>query len=91
MSDIKENKENENVNEDTYESKAIITSIRATSRASVKVKTSNGDNYYTVEYSEERVIPDVDGIDIEEERTLLWNTVNDECDNQTEIIIKNSK
>lgn len=61
-----------------YTSKAKISIIRATSRASVKVR----DNYFTVEYSEERVIPEVDGINIEEERRLLWDTVNAECDNQ---------
>ena len=63
---------------DGYESKAIITSIKATSRASVKI----GDSYYTLEYCEERVIPDVDDIDIATERELLWNTVNAEVDNQ---------
>lgn len=70
---------------DNYESKAVITSIRATSRASIKVK----DNYFTVEFCEERMIPDVEGIDIEEERALLWDTVNDECDNQIEWIKNN--
>ena len=58
--------------------KAKTTVIRATSRASVKVK----DNYFTVEYAEERVVPDIDGIDIEAERQELWDTVNAECDNQ---------
>ena len=70
-------------NTENYESKAIITSIKVTSRASVKVR----DNFYTVEYCEERAIPDVDGIDIEEERALLWDTANAECDNQIEDII----
>lgn len=57
---------------------AKTTTIRATSRASVKVR----DNYFTVEYSEERVIPDVEGVDLEKERQELWDTVNNECDNQ---------
>lgn len=70
----------------TYESKAVITSIRATSRASIKIK----DSYFTVEYSEERIIPDIDGIDIEKEREILWDTVNDECDNQIELIAKSA-
>lgn len=61
---------------ENYESKAIIAKISATSRASVKI----GDSYYTLEYSEERVIPDLPDIDIEEERILLWDTVNTECD-----------
>lgn len=69
---------------DGYESKAIITSIKATSRASVKI----GDSYYTLEYCEERIIPDVDDIDIATERELLWNTVNAEVDNQIEATIQ---
>jgi hypothetical protein len=71
-------------NDTKYESKAITTQIRATSRASVKVR----DNFYTVEYTEERTIPQVDGVNLEEERKLLWDTVNDECDNQIADIIK---
>ena len=56
--------------------------ISATSRASIKIK----DNYFTVEYHEERVIPEIDGVQIDKERELLWNTVNNECDNQIEEI-----
>ena len=70
-----------------YESKAIVSTIRATSRVSVKIR----DNFYTVEYCEERTIPDVDGVDIEEERALLWDTANAECDNQIEWIVNNCK
>lgn len=69
------------------ESKAIITKISATSRASVKVR----DNFYTVEYSEERAIPADMDIDIEAERQMLWDTVNSECDNQIEEILKTFK
>lgn len=71
-------------NTDEYIPKAVITTIRATSRASVKVK----DAYFTVEYSEERVIPDIEGVNIELEREALWDVVNDECDNQVEIAVK---
>jgi CTP:phosphocholine cytidylyltransferase-like protein len=70
-----------------YESKAIIKTIKATSRASVKV----GESYYTVEYSEERIIPDIEEVNIEEERQLLWDDVNAECDNQIEDILKTFK
>lgn len=63
-----------------YESKAKVSKIIATSRASIKRK----DNYFTLEYSEERIIPDIDGINIEEERRLLWKTVNDELYEQIE-------
>lgn len=67
-----------------YTSKAITTQIRATSRASVKVR----DNFYTVEYSEERTIPDIEGVNLEEEKRILWNDVNGEVDTQIEDIIK---
>ena len=70
-----------------YESKAITKTIKATSRASVKV----GESYYTVEYSEERIIPDMEGIDIEKERQFLWEDTNAECDNQIEDILKTFK
>ena len=65
-------------------SKAITTTIKFTSRASVKI----GESYYTVEAQEERMIPDIEGIDIEEERKDLWNTVNQQCDDQIADILK---
>lgn len=68
-----------------YTSKAETTSIRVSSRASVKV----GDSYYTVEYCEERAIPS--GSDIAQERKLLWDTANAECDNQICDILKTYK
>ena len=64
-----------------YESKAITTTIRATSRASIKVK----DNFYTVEYCEERSVPE--DCNIEEERKLLWDDCNAEVDNQIQEIM----
>lgn len=70
--------------QEEYKSKAIISKIQATSRGSVKV----GDSFYTLEYSEERIIPDIEGIDIEAERKLLWDTVNNECDKQIEDVLK---
>ena len=72
-----------------YVVKGEVTSIKATSRASITVKTKNGaNNYYTVEYCEERMIPQIDGVDIEAERKALWEDVNAECDNQCEEILK---
>ena len=71
-------------NDSNYTSKAQITTIRATSRASVKVR----DNFYTVEYSEERALPNDIDFDIVEERQLLWDTVNNEVDAQIEDIVK---
>lgn len=70
---------------ETYKSKAKTTIIRATSRASVKVK----EQFYTVEFCEERMIPD--DADVEKERVLLWDTVNTECDSQIEEIFKTFK
>ena len=67
-----------------YESKAVVSKINATSRIAIKIK----DNFYTVEYSEERLIPDVEGIDVEKERVLLFDDVNSIVDAQAEDIIK---
>lgn len=61
------------------------TSIKITSRASIKVK----DSFYTIEYCEERSIPE--GADLEEERATLWGVCNTEVDNQLEDIIRMSK
>ena len=62
--------------------------IRATSRASVKI----GDNFYTVEYSEERLVPTgIQEKDLVKERRKLWDTVNSECDKQIEDILKATK
>ena len=65
-----------------YEPKARISKIQATSRMSLKVK----DNYFTVEYTEERVSPDIEGVDMEQEKQALWDAVNNEVDNQAEVI-----
>lgn len=67
--------------------KAVISTIKATSRASVKI----GDSFYTVEYGEERIIPDVEDIDIEQERAELWDICNNEVDSQISDIIKTFK
>lgn len=70
-----------------YASKAIITTIKATSRAAVKIR----DNFYTIEYTEERTIPDVEDIDIIAERKCLWDEVNTVVDGQIEDIVKTFK
>lgn len=67
-----------------YESKAVVTNIKATSRVAIKIR----DNFYTVEYTEERAIPDVDGVNIEEEQNILFDSVNAIVDAQAEDIIK---
>ena len=66
-----------------YKSKAVVTKISATSRVAIKIR----DNYYTVEYSEERSIPDVEGVNIEQERICLFDDVNKVVDSQAEDII----
>ena len=58
-----------------------ITTIKAISRASVKIK----DSFYTVEYGEERSLDDTDNID--EEREKLWIACNNEIDKQLEDIV----
>lgn len=70
-----------------YEPKAITKTISATSRASVKIRES----FYTLEYSEERVIPDIEGIDLDAERRALWDTCNIEVDNQIRDVIEANK
>lgn len=70
-----------------YEVKGVPTKITATSRAAIKLK----DNYYTVECSEERAIPDVDGVDIEKERQALFDDVNATVDMQIEDIYNTFK
>lgn len=67
---------------ESYESKAIITKIQATSRASVKIR----DNYFTMEFSEERMIPDIEGVDLEQEKSALWDEVNGEVDAQVALL-----
>lgn len=61
-----------------YEQKAQTTMIRFTSRASINI----GNNYYTVEACEERIIPDLPDVDLVKEKKMLWDTVNEEVDNQ---------
>ena len=68
-----------------YIPKAEPLTIKATSRVSIKVRTKKGDEtFYTLEYTEERMIPDVPDVDIQAERKALWDTVNTEVDNQVQ-------
>lgn len=64
--------------------KAVTSKITATSRISLK----KGETFYTLEYSEERVIPDLPDVDVVKERKMLWDTVNTEVDNQAEDVQK---
>ena len=65
-----------------YKSKAVVNSIKATSRVSIKVN----ETFYTLEYTEERLIPA--DADIVKEREFLWDTVNTEVDRQVEDVQK---
>jgi hypothetical protein len=69
--------------EAVYKSKAKTTSIKATSRCAVKIR----DNYYTIEATEERSIPDEAGVDIDAEWSMLFDSVNAVVDNQCQDII----
>lgn len=59
----------------------MIKTIKATSRASIKIR----DSFYTFEYGEERTVSDTE--DIIDARAELWETVNAEVDNQIEEIV----
>ena len=58
-----------------------ITTVRATSRISTKLK----DDFYTFQYCEERQVED--GDDIEQIREELWTTCHAEVDKQVEEIV----
>ena len=66
---------------------ARTTTIKATSRVALKIR----DNYYTVEYTEKRSIPDVEGVNMDLERSALWDTTNAVVDNQASEIMKTFK
>ena len=55
-----------------YVSKAITTSITAESKITLKIK----DNFYSITFTESRDVPNVDDVDVEYERKLLFDDVN---------------
>ena len=57
--------------------------IRGTSRMAIKVR----DNYYTVEFTEERSVPNNLNIDLEQEKQLLFDSVQDTVYSQVQEII----
>lgn len=69
-----------------YEVKGIPTKITATSRCAIKIK----DNYYTIELSEERKLPE-ENVDINSEYKALFDSVNDEVDRQMQEILQTFK
>ena len=78
----------ENSFETTTTSRATVTSIKASSRVSVCIDK----NYYTVEYTEERSLPDdMTEAELNNERVILWDDVNNEVDLQVLEIQKTFK
>ena len=61
-----------------------LKTIKAESKTTIKIK----DNYYSVTYTEERTIPEMEDVNIDAERALLWDDVNKTVDMQAEEIIK---
>ena len=59
------------------------TRIQATQRMSVKIR----DNYYTVEFLEEREVPNNPNIDLEKEKALLFESVQNTVYAQVEEIV----
>lgn len=70
-----------------YVSKAKTKTITATSRASVKV----GDSFYTLEFTEERTIPQTSSVNITLEKDILWDEVNSQVDKQIEDVLRTFK
>lgn len=66
-----------------YISKAIPKTIKFSSRASVKVK----EQYYTIEYGEERQIDNFNEVDLEKEKQMLIDDCNAVVDNQVKEIV----
>lgn len=71
----------------SYEPKGVTTQIQATYRISTKIH----DNFHTVEYTEQRQIPDIEGVDIAKEKEALWNAVIVEIEAQIDDIVDSYK
>lgn len=71
----------------SYEVKGKTTKIHAVSRCAMNIKVRGRDNYYTIELSEEREIPDSPDVDIQKEYRALFDSINAEVDYQMEDII----
>lgn len=67
----------------TYTPKARPTVIKFSSRASTKIK----DQYYTIEYGEERQIDNFDEVNLDKEKKALIDDCNEVVDNQIKEIV----
>lgn len=57
-----------------------VNEIKASARVSFKQQTLSGDVFYTFEYTEARgICPEED---FKQQKTSLWNAVNEEINNQ---------
>lgn len=70
-----------------YEIKGRTTKISATSRMAIKIK----DNYYTIEATEERALPDDEPVNVEKEYKALFDSVNNIVDDQMQDILNTFK
>ena len=77
----------------SYEVKGRTTKIHAVSRCAISIhnKATGKDNYYTIELSEEREMPEDGNIDLNNEYEALFNSINAEVDRQMEDIIQQTK
>lgn len=66
--------------DEEYKTVSITTSIKASSRMSVNIDK----NYFTVEFTEERSVPQ--NCDLAKEREALWDAVNEEVDSQISLV-----
>lgn len=66
-----------------YIQKSKTTTIKFSSRASVKIK----DSFYTFEYGEERQIENFNDVNIDKEKQLLVDDCNIVVDNQIKEIV----
>lgn len=60
------------------------TRIQGTMRMAIKIR----DNYYTVEFLEEREVPNNPNLDLEEEKRLLFESVKNTVYSQIEEIVE---
>lgn len=64
-----------------YVQQAKTVKISGTSKATIQI----GNNYFSFSYSEERELPiEQSDVNLEEEKKLLWDTLNAEVDKQLE-------
>ena len=74
----------------SYEIKGRPTKITATSRCAICIrdKYTGKDNFYTVELSEERALPDSPDVNIQKEYDALFDSVNACVDKRCEEIVE---